>query len=68
MLFPPSVIASRILIILTCISARYGILTNSNSIIIIIFMDDGIFSQHRRIGQSTESQQTGDDGSYGRLT
>ena len=68
MLFPPSVIASRILIILTCISARYGILTNSNSIIIIIFMDDGIFSQHRRISQSTKSQQSGDDGSYGRLT
>ena len=51
-----------------CIDILYVLIRIRDGIPVAICYSRIIRSQHRRISHSTESQQSSDDGSYGRLT
>ena len=51
-----------------CIDIRYVLIRIRDGIPVAICYSRIICGQYRRISHSTESQQSGDDGSYGRLT
>ena len=51
-----------------CIDIRYVLIRIRDGIPVAICYSRIIRGQYRRISHSTKSQQSGDDGSYGRLT